>query len=404
MQLDVRTTLMIAAALALLVGLSLRYVQRDYPAALAPSIRQWMFGTLTLPIAWVLYGLRGEVSDLLAIVVANTVLTFALAHHVQALRRFCGYPHQRTLVYVPVTAMALCESFFVYVAPLPRVRGFIAAAILLAQMLLALAALADWSRLRQRSYRLTAAAFALCVLVLAARILGVAFVPETDVSAAAGPIQTLMLGVAVFLPTVASFGFVLMCSDRLQRELEYRATIDSLTGISNRSTLGRLATKAIALAQRHGRPLALLMFDIDHFKQVNDAHGHEAGDEALRLFAATVQGELRGEDLFGRLGGEEFVAVLPESDLAAALASAERLRLEVERIVLASEGVAIPLRVSVGVAALRAGEDFVALLRRADLAMYAAKRAGRNCVHGPIDEPVEANVARPRGSESAIIW
>jgi diguanylate cyclase (GGDEF)-like protein len=129
----------------------------------------------------------------------------------------------------------------------------------------------------------------------------------------------------------------------------------------------------------------LLLVDVDHFKRINDVHGHEVGDDALKLLATTLQGALRSEDLFGRLGGEEFVAVLPESDESAAAASAERLRRAVEDCAFSVRGQAHPLRVSIGVAVMQSGDDFAALLRRADLAMYAAKRAGRNRVRGPGD-------------------
>jgi diguanylate cyclase (GGDEF)-like protein len=112
-------------------------------------------------------------------------------------------------------------------------------------------------------------------------------------------------------------------------------------------------------------------------------YGHEVGDEALQMIAATLQCTLRSEDLLGRLGGEEFVVVLPDADEAAAMVSAERLRHAIEAAEFKAWHRRIPLYVSVGVAVIDDGDDFACLLRRADQAMYAAKRAGRNRVVGP---------------------
>jgi diguanylate cyclase (GGDEF)-like protein len=207
------------------------------------------------------------------------------------------------------------------------------------------------------------------------------------------PMQTIVFSFASLFVVVATLGFVLMCSDQLHRELERQAMLDPLTGISNRRTLDVLAAQALAAAQRHDRPLALLLVDADYFKRINDECGHAVGDEALRQLAATLRRGLRNEDLLGRLGGEEFVAVLPESNTEDALASAERLRRAVEELDFAAAGRPVPLRISIGVATLREGDDFATLLRRADVAMYAAKRAGRNCVRGPVDMPHEAAAA-----------
>jgi len=384
MTLDIRTTIMIAAALALMMGLSLRFVLSDYPAAMSASIRLWTLGTLLQPTAWVMYGLRGAIPDLLSVVLANTLLTFAFAKQIEGLRLFLARPRNATLIYAPVVAMALCEITFTYVMPSLRGRVLTGSAAVLAQMVIAVAAMSDWGQLRRRSHLLTAAAFFSLAVVLTSRIVYEGLRSETLESAfSTSPMQTLVFAFATFFPTIATLGFVLMCGDRLQRELEHQATIDALTGVSNRRTLGQYAANAIALAHRHSRPLAVLLIDADHFKRINDAYGHEAGDEALRVLAATVQSGLRGEDLFARLGGEEFVAVLPESDEAAALASAERLRAEVEQAVCTAQDARIPLRVSIGVAVIQAHDDFARLLRRADLAMYAAKRAGGNRICGP---------------------
>lgn len=392
MVLDIRTTIMLAAALALLVGLSLRYVLRDYPATLLPSIRLWTLGILLQPTAWMLYGMRDQVADWLTMVVANALLSLAYAKQVQALRTFAGRPHNLTLIYAPVAAVVLAEIVFTYFVPSLRLRLVSASTAYCLQMLSAVVVLIDsHARQRRSSHLLTAVAFLMLAVVVIVRIFYEGLRRDTLPHAlAATPMQSVLFALAAFFPTIATLGFVLMCSDRLHQELERQATIDSLTGISNRRTLLDLATRAIALAHRHKRPLSLLLVDADHFKRINDVYGHETGDAALQTLVATLQGVLRSEDLLGRLGGEEFVIVLPETDETAAHASAERLRAAVENVEFSAQQQRVALRVSIGIAQIGDNDDFASMLRRADLAMYAAKRAGRNRAVGPGDPALHA--------------
>ncbi|MDP5239678.1 diguanylate cyclase [Uliginosibacterium sp. 31-16] len=170
---------------------------------------------------------------------------------------------------------------------------------------------------------------------------------------------------------------------RLQTaELETQAQIDVLTGVPNRRHFLTLANKALSQARRHGHALSLLMLDIDHFKAVNDSYGHHAGDLVLQGFARTCEQALRTEDLLGRLGGEEFGVLLPETGSAAALVAAERIRQGFADISVAlEEGRVIRCTVSIGAVTLGVNEpDCETLLQLADKALYAAKRGGRNRV------------------------
>ena len=397
MALDIRTLIMLAAVVALLNGASLRYVLREYPADLSPSIRLWTLGVLAQATAWILFGLRDQVPDWLSIVGANSLLSLAFAQQVHAVRLFGGLPLGRVAVYAPAVAVLLDEIVFTYAVPSMRLRLLTATPLFCLQMIQGGLSLVSSAAVSRRSGRLTAAAFFALAAVLVARVVYESL--HTEVLRSAfwdSPMQTIVFSFASLFVVVATLGFVLMCSDQLYRELERQAMLDPLTGISNRRTLDLLAMQALASAQRHTRPLALLLIDADHFKRINDECGHAAGDDALRLLAATLRRGLRNEDLLGRLGGEEFVAVLPESDTEDALASAERLRRAVEELDFTVPDRPVPLRISVGVATLRDGDDLATLLRRADAAMYAAKRAGRNCVRGPADvaDPSAAGAIR----------
>jgi diguanylate cyclase (GGDEF)-like protein len=142
-----------------------------------------------------------------------------------------------------------------------------------------------------------------------------------------------------------------------------------------------IAEAELRRADRFNRDLAVLMLDIDFFKRINDRHGHAAGDEALRLFSRVLTKETREVDLLGRIGGEEFAIVLPETDFEAALLMAERVRAAVEQASFVFHHSApISVTVSIGVSLLQAGDSLDSLLVRADNALYQAKHAGRNRV------------------------
>jgi diguanylate cyclase (GGDEF)-like protein len=168
---------------------------------------------------------------------------------------------------------------------------------------------------------------------------------------------------------------------RVSEELEVLATTDDLTKLLNRRQFFASFQDEFERARRQGRPLSLIMIDADHFKDVNDRHGHAVGDEVLRVLAERCRGLFRATDILGRIGGEEFAAALAETDLAEALDTAERVRREVagEPITVGTDRLRVT--VSVGVAA-HGGDpaDSADLLQRADRALYAAKAGGRNRV------------------------
>jgi len=167
-----------------------------------------------------------------------------------------------------------------------------------------------------------------------------------------------------------------------QRKLMELATRDELTGLGNRRYFMRRGEEAVRLATRHGRPLALLMIDLDNFKAVNDRHGHAAGDDLLEFLAVNLSVHTRATDTCARIGGEEFAIILPETAHGEALTTAERIREAVARTPVPTDQSAEPLAitVSIGVSALAPGQSLDGLLAQADRALYEAKGSGRNRV------------------------
>jgi eukaryotic-like serine/threonine-protein kinase len=182
---------------------------------------------------------------------------------------------------------------------------------------------------------------------------------------------------------VAAFagqGVVAYENARLFSEVQKLAVRDELTGLDNRRQLFERGEAALAKAREHSAPLAAVMLDIDHFKAVNDTHGHGVGDDVIRTIAARLRGQVRDEDALGRYGGEEF-AVVVHGSMEAAMGLGERLRAAVAAEVVATSGPDLAVTVSVGVAAVTAEDaGLTDVLNRADAALYEAKRAGRNRV------------------------
>ncbi|EPA94083.1 MULTISPECIES: GGDEF domain-containing protein [Pseudomonas] len=164
----------------------------------------------------------------------------------------------------------------------------------------------------------------------------------------------------------------------LYRAATQSALRDPLTDTGNRIAMDQTLQREIELARRHMQPLSLLMLDIDHFKRVNDTHGHSAGDDVLKAVAASIKNQLRNVDMVFRYGGEEFLILLSNTSREAAALVGERLRCAAQAEDYPADGRTVELTVSLGCSTLLPGESAESLLRRADSALYVAKREGRN--------------------------
>lgn len=209
-------------------------------------------------------------------------------------------------------------------------------------------------------------------------------------------LETLLYAIAT------AFIVLTMAKERSERIHRTAATIDPLTEIFNRRALMDAGRRVLARIPWDRQPAAVLMFDLDHFKKINDRFGHAVGDRALQAFAQTAAAKLRATDIIGRLGGEEFAAILPATTLSSALVAAERVRAAFEEAAKEIDGLPLGGTVSIGAAATEDPEcDMDRLLALADKALYAAKAGGRNRVvlSGSIEEqkapPQEASHTGP---------
>ena len=280
-----------------------------------------------------------------------------------------------TLIHVGIAAL--------FTLALPNVALRITASSLIIGTLLALCArtIAQGAIREFPARYFFAAACGLHALFVLVRVIVVNRSPElaVELTQSATVPPTMVLEAIIFLVTTA-ISTLMLVNETITTELRRLADIDHLTATFNRRSFLSLLSKAIGTAERTGAPLSVLVIDLDHFKEINDSHGHRIGDQALAHFATMANACLRQEDILGRIGGEEFAVSLPNAAIGDAHAIAERLRQHLLAEPLPTPSRAIPLTVSIGVAQYHTQDSIESLLHRADKAMYRAKESGRNRV------------------------
>lgn len=342
-----------------------------------------MRGNLLQPAGFVLFALRGRIDDVFSILLANVLIVIAMADYARALHLLMQRPDPRRAAAAGVLLTIVTVAIFTYGVDRIAVRIAVASLVMAGFCLLAARAVADrrWSQLAAAN-RVTAGVFVFAASVLVLRALHAVWYPAgIGDGLHSSHLQTLVFGAGALLPLLCSYGFLLLCNARMQQELARSAALDYLTGAMNRGAIEDQGGRALTRARRRGTPCAAIVIDVDHFKRINDAHGHAAGDGALREIVLRLRAVLRLEDGLGRLGGEEFLVLLDESDAECAAATAERLRQAIRTMPLMLESGPHPCTISLGVALLEdADGSFSDLLRRADRALYAAKAGGRDRV------------------------
>jgi len=382
---DPGTAILMAALMILLNGGVLGLVQRELPEDLRPSAVSWRVATLLQAAGCVVLALQTEASKIVVLPLANGLLLLGLAGYWRALRQFYGFGENHgMLLPVGLGVVAICwftavhDSFSMRVAMVSLAWFW-----LLLGCIRTLYSSAD--RRGGSSRDVLAGMFAVAAAFMLLRALY--FLGASDSPASLldqrNWMNVLTPMVAAVIPVIGTTTFLLMCSQRLTRRWESAASTDYLTGLANRRTVVAKGEALIANAAASGTDAALMVVDIDRFKQVNDRHGHAVGDRAIQHVARQLAHSCAGFGSAGRLGGEEFIGLLANVEPARALQIAEQLRQAIDESPMHIERTAEPvhLTVSIGVASRHSKDlDFAALLQRADHALYAAKAEGRNRV------------------------
>jgi diguanylate cyclase (GGDEF)-like protein len=378
--LDVPTLLVVTVFIATMAGglMLVTWLQNRSEAALLG----WGAAYLCGAVGAALFGARGQVPDFWSINIANAFMIAAAGLAWAGVRMFDRRPV--ALWYGLVGSAVWLAAFGVgeFYQSLP------ARAVLGSTISATYAGLAAWELWRGRRDGLLARRLATCMFAFQCMVF-VSRIPMTLLAGIppGGVMHLTWLPYGIFEALLYTFSsaFLLLTMTKERAEAQHKraAVIDPLTGVPNRRGFMDRAEGVLARCREEGQPVSVLLFDLDHFKQINDTYGHQAGDDVLVEFCRAAQKRIGPDDVFARLGGEEFVCMLPGMKLQLACHVAERIRrdFDAERWIVGVS--ALHATVSIGVSnSVDAGGELAALLGAADKALYQAKAKGRNRVEG----------------------
>ncbi|MEZ5464115.1 MAG: GGDEF domain-containing protein [Lysobacteraceae bacterium] len=383
MQFDIATAMLMDAIVTLLVGLLMLLVSTALPRDERPMLRLWGLSDVLIALALVGFGLRPMIGEAASVMTGNSLLLIGLSCQFSSLRRFRG--HEASLLWLlPATFLLLLLLWLTTaVWPLLQLR------VMLMSLLIAVAgaviAREAW-RARKDDPMLSASIAAAVFLMMSLLLVGLGVrqlfgEPAAGLFQTDGPFPVLALAGGGLLPLLGAVSFLLMCVERGLARAEQLAVTDSLTGLHNRRWIIEATQRQLNRRFHPETRVALLLIDLDHFKQVNDQHGHLFGDAVLREAALRMGSVLRTDDVLGRLGGEEFLVLMQGANADRAVEVAERIRAVMTATPVCIDGRERRQTLSVGVAVQREqGETTADLLRRADRALYRAKDEGRDTV------------------------
>lgn len=381
-----------------LVSLALLLVLGSLRRTGLPGIKEWMLVNVAVLGSLPLFSLRAYVPDFLSVIAANLVLSFAPAFYYAGCARFIGRkPPWGWMVSAIALTMIAC-TFWLYYLDDPRVRSLItslyAGCILMAVAVLVYRHRSPYGD--RHAYLFTAVVASLFSICVWARGWYGLSLPAGDSLAFYSGVWTMALLVAgaVLMPAL-NMGAIMMVHGAVLASAHEVANRDYVTGALTRKRFEALAEERMQQAAIEKRPLSLLWIDLDHFKRINDSLGHAAGDTVLREFVRVARTCMREGDILGRVGGEEFAILMPDSDAELAHYLGEHLRMAVEADPARGSFGRCSYTISAGVACWREGESFEWLSIRADRSLYQAKRSGRNYVHRelPLIDTTEELVA-----------
>jgi diguanylate cyclase (GGDEF)-like protein len=384
---DTRTIAVILMGVTVVLGAIMNLIRQTRKTY--PGFGLWTAGTTAYALGFLFISLRNIIPDIFSVVLAGVFILSAALCFWEGTRRFRGKEVRKTPLVLLVVGYTLFQSYFTFVNNDVGVR-IIIYSLLVAAIYGAIA----WELFRKVPHALrfsswfTGSLFVLYSIFMVFRGILTELLPPLHDLLEPNVLQAMTFLLAIFFGIAWTFGFVMLNSERLeadlrgaQDKLQKMATTDFLTGIANVRLFSEAGEREVHRAHRYKRPLVLLMIDLDHFKKVNDKYGHAIGDEILVAFAGICKKCLRKTDIFGRLGGEEFAIILPETDINGGSKFAERLRAIIEKSRIKVEGKTFHITVSIGVTGLLPDDkQLETALKRADDTMYEAKRKGRNQV------------------------
>lgn len=353
----------------------------------------WLIDYVLQTIGIFLIILRGRIPDFVSMVIANVLIQAGLIFFLTGLQRFIERKSEYFKNFILLVIFFFIYSYFAVVHPVFKARIItisIMIIIIISQSLYLL--LYQTEKDKKIIYRSTEIGCVFLLLLYFFRIAATFFAyQDGNDFFTAGRIESIIMMMSQMLGIMMTFSLVLMINMRLfhdlqqyaeekelmVHELRRLANTDGLTGVYNRAKIEQILTIEVLRSKRYKHPLSIIMADIDHFKTVNDTYGHTVGDMVLSGIAAFMKQIVRGVDMVGRWGGEEFLIVCPETTADGARKLAEKLRKKIEKHYFKGVGIKT---VSMGVAQIGADDWDDDIIKRADRNLYKAKRGGRNKV------------------------
>lgn len=375
---DIKTLVVTMIAQVSLLGVLALYFSWRQPSTRAVGV--WGAGMVMLAAGLAAVAMRGVVPDLISITLANTLVTASIVISYRALRVFKTMRVEDSFGLAAIAATAVLIFVFSEVIPNLAIR------VLVMSVIGALLLVRNAREMRgegpvevRASWAYMQGVYWVAGALMGLRAVSTLFLAGDGDLMTSSPVQSAYFLAIFLLITAASFGAFWLEVQYMNYELSRQAARDLLTGMLNRRSFLIEFERELARLRRTSGVLSLAMFDLDHFKQLNDTHGHQAGDEMLRAVAAAMQAGIRLPDVLGRYGGEEFVLLMPDTGMDAARSVTERIRIAVEGVGVAWNGAQLTITLSGGIACFPVdGKSSASLIAAADAALYAAKRAGRN--------------------------
>lgn len=374
---DPRTVILLSGVMSAFMAVILFALKRSYPSTIK-GLGGWAVALALVSVASVLASFLGQAPNFVAISIPRLLLPTGLFLTYAGTQRFFGVTPRYWPWLVLIGVVVLVQMWFTFVEPSFMVRLVLSNA-LAACLFIAFANLIRKQGLSSFARFLTMGVVLVMLGILTMRIATAFLWPVGRDLFDNSPQQLVYITSFSFCIVLLSVSLILLAAERLHSEVAYLASHDSLTNALTRRHMNEVCATELVRSQRSGRSMALLVMDLDHFKVINDTQGHQRGDQVLVDFVTMVNGLLRRPDQLGRFGGEEFVALLPETSLQEAMGVAERIR-----AACMAPGPQPRCTVSIGVSTnLEAGDSVDTVIARADAAMYRAKTKGRNRVEGP---------------------
>ena len=386
MVLDLRTMGFVSALLPFMLGLIMTIYWRERKTY--GGFESWVLADFAFGVGNLLIALRGLIPDLLSIILGNVIAVYGEILIYEGIQRFYGRAMFSRLNYLMLVSYILLQTYFTYLDPNINARTVLVS--------LAFAILILRSGLRlvdcplgqmKRTSRHAGSIFFLTAIFPVIRMIYVLRRTE-PIDLLSDPLSSWLSLVVVTSIMLWTFYFFLLNSARLEldlesarAELEQIASTDALTGLYNRRHFFEHAEVEFERARRAECNMSFLLVDADNFKSINDNYGHDAGDTVIKALSAIFQHEVRAFDLVARFGGDEFVIMLVDVDEDQAFSIADRIRGVVESTPILFGSQILNVRLSIGIASFDVLDpDLAVILKRADTALYNAKRQGRNLV------------------------